>query len=226
MTNTLHRFGDVEDFGDDYIVFAMCTRGKNDEGAAPHLRKFLEICAKHVPVNLGDGKNGGLSRPSRNLNPLAHWSRPESGTPEQVIEGVAAPTTVAAVFDSADKLRDCLQEVRVADLGLSINVAAVTADAMACAKSAGIDPHAVEYSLGFIGNTGALPESDTLALMTMCGHGMVSAAYTQKMVEFTKTGRKSAHDCAVSMSRFCVCGIFNPVRAERLLCRLANRQDA
>ena len=34
MTNTLHRFGPSESFADDYIVFAMCARGKNDDGRA------------------------------------------------------------------------------------------------------------------------------------------------------------------------------------------------
>jgi hypothetical protein len=33
MTNTLHRYGDRTSFRDDYIVFAMCSRGKNDENA-------------------------------------------------------------------------------------------------------------------------------------------------------------------------------------------------
>ena len=33
MTNTLHRFGDAESFRDDYVIFAIASRGKNDEGA-------------------------------------------------------------------------------------------------------------------------------------------------------------------------------------------------
>ena len=38
MTNTLHRFGDAESFRDDYIVFAMCSRGKNDEDSVPSIQ--------------------------------------------------------------------------------------------------------------------------------------------------------------------------------------------
>ncbi len=55
MTNTLHRFGQPDDLKDDYILFAMCTRGKNDVGAAERLREFLRICARHNPVNMCDG---------------------------------------------------------------------------------------------------------------------------------------------------------------------------
>ena len=44
MTNTLHRSGKAETFRDDYIIFAMPSKGKNDQGAIEKLRRFLEIC--------------------------------------------------------------------------------------------------------------------------------------------------------------------------------------
>jgi hypothetical protein len=226
MTNTLHRYGKAPDFKDDYILFAMCTRGKNDEGGAARLRRFLEICARHNPVNMGDSKLGGLHRPSRTLTPFVHWRRTDHGSYQQVIEGIDAPTTAAAVFDNLPALGRCLEEVKAADLGLSINIAALTDDARECSLETGIRPHAVEYSFGFLGNTNKLPEENTLALMTMCGHGMISSTYAQKMIDWVKTGRKTPEACARSMSRFCVCGIFNPVRAERLLCRMANLPPA
>jgi len=78
-------------------------------------------------------------------------------------------------------------------------------------------------SWSFLGKTMELPEENTLTLMTMCGHGMISAAYAQKMIDWVLTGRKTPEGCARTMSRFCVCGIFNPVRAERIFCRIANR---
>lgn len=219
MTNTLHRFGPKEDFQDDYILFAMCTRGMNDQGAPEKLRKFLEICARHHPVNMGDGREGGIHRPSRDLNPTVHWRRHDDGSYEKVIEGVTEPTTVAAVFDKIDSLEACLKEVKAADLGLSINIAAVTDAAHQCSLNAGIRRHAVEYSLGFLGDKTKLPDAGTLSLSTMCGHGMVSHAFAQKMIDWVKTGRRSPKECARYMSRFCVCGIFNSHRAERMLSR-------
>ena len=222
MTNTLHRSGQPDDLKDDYILFAMCTRGKNDVGAAERLREFLRICARHNPVNMGDGRGGGVHRPSRRLNPLVHWRRPETGSMQDVIEGITAPTTAAAVFDNPDSLRECLQEVKTADLGLSINISALTEDARQCSEQAEIDRHAVEYSLGFLGKTSKLPEPDVLSLITMCGHGMVSSAFAQKMIDWVKTSRKTPAECTRYMSRFCVCGVFNPVRAERLLREKSN----
>ncbi len=43
MTNTLHRFGDAASFYDDYVIFAIPSRGKNDD------RQYSQ--AKEVPGN-------------------------------------------------------------------------------------------------------------------------------------------------------------------------------
>ena len=75
MTNTLHRYGDAESFRDDYVVFAICSRGMNDEGSVPKLRKFLEMALPFKPVNLGDARHGGALRPSRSMSPASHWNR-------------------------------------------------------------------------------------------------------------------------------------------------------
>jgi hypothetical protein len=223
VTNTLHRFGQTESFKDDYIVFAMCTRGKNDIGAPEKLRRFLSICVKHNPVNIGDAKKGGLCRPSDDLTPLAHWRRTDGTKVEDVINGITEPTTASAVFDNPSALSAALKEVKEADLGLSINIAAVTDSAQCCGLDAGIQRHAVEYSFGFIGRQTLLPNENTLSLMTMCGHGMISASFAEKMIDWVKTGRRTPREATRYMSRFCVCGIFNPVRAERLLSSMANQ---
>ena len=65
MTNTLHRYGNAESFRDDYIVFASPSKGKNDEGSIPKLKKFLEMALPFKPVNIGDPAHGGALRPSR-----------------------------------------------------------------------------------------------------------------------------------------------------------------
>jgi hypothetical protein len=226
MTNTLHRYGPATDFSDDYILFAMCTRGKNDVGAPERLQKFLEICARHNPVNMGDASKGGLNRPSRNLTPLAHWRREGPVSCAEVIRGVESPTTTAAVFDDFRALQSCITEVKAADLGLSINVAAVAQDTRDCCEAIGLRRSAVEYSLGFMGNRSKLPDGCTLALTTMCGHGMIASEFAQKMIEWVKTDRKTPAECAAYMSRFCVCGIFNPVRAERLLTLMVHSSSA
>src|ERR1051326_2649763 len=75
MTNTLHRYGSGESFKDDYIVFAIPTRGINDKNSVEKQRRFLEIARKYRPVNMGDATHGAIFRPSKDLNPSVHWHR-------------------------------------------------------------------------------------------------------------------------------------------------------
>ena len=76
MTNTLHRYGNSESFHDDYIIFAIPAKGINDEDSIPRLKEFLRICERHNPINLGNGNRSSLA-PEKDLNPTAHWKRPE-----------------------------------------------------------------------------------------------------------------------------------------------------
>ena len=134
MTNTLHRYGNAESFRDDYVIFAMCCRGKNDQGALPKLRKFLEMAVPFRPVNLGDARHGGALRPSRNLNPKAHWKRDTTPDFQAVIDGLNAVTTVAAVFDNRLAAEAFLKKVREADLGLSVNISTSVDGADQCCR--------------------------------------------------------------------------------------------
>src|SRR5436190_2971214 len=120
MTNTLHRFGSAASFSDDYVIFAMCSKGRNDQDSLPKLKRFLELAMQFKPVNLGDAIHGGAIRPSCNLNPTAHWNRDSSPDFAGVIAGLNAPTTVAAVFDNRVAAEDFVKVVKEADLGLSI----------------------------------------------------------------------------------------------------------
>src|SRR5512145_776961 len=100
MTNTLHRYGNVRNLSNDFIVFAIPCRGYNDKDSVPKLKRFLRTATKYNPVNLGDASHGGAYRPSKHLNPTAHWLRKSEPDFETVIEGVNTPATVAAVFDN------------------------------------------------------------------------------------------------------------------------------
>lgn len=216
MTNTLHRYGRAESFRDDFIVFALPCKGKNDDGAVAKLKAFLEICLAHGPVNMGNSESSSY-RPSRQLGPSVHWGRDLSGEPRGVIDAVERIRTVAAVFDSREKAAACLRDVIAADLGLSVNVATSVDGARQVAAACGIRRHSVEYSLGFSDPHDRLPDRQVLALSTMCGHGMVSASLARKMLDMVHEGRRSPDQAAATLARFCPCGAFNPVRARRLL---------
>ncbi|PWT99032.1 MAG: hypothetical protein C5B51_28010 [Terriglobia bacterium] len=217
MTNTLHRFGDAASFRDDYVVFAIAAKGKNDQGSLEGLRKFLKIAVEYKPVNLGDARHGGALRPSRSLNPLNHWRRDVSLDFQAVIDGLDHPTTCAAVFDNRPAAEDFVKRIKEEDLGLSVNISTSIDGAEQCCHHACIPRHSVGYSLGFEGATEKLPNSQVLMLSTMCGHGMISHSLAKKMIDFVKEGRRTPKDAAATLMRFCSCGVFNPSRAERII---------
>ncbi len=216
MTNTLHRYGKAESFHDDYILFCIPSPGLNDRGAVEKQKAFLRICAKHEPVNMGNG-NRGSYRPERHMDPRSHWNRDLSPDWEGVIDGVSKPGTVAAVFDSREKAENCLGEVKQADLGLSVNMSTSVSGAQNAAECCGIARHSVEYSLGFADPHDHLPNSQVLELSTMCGHGMVSFNMARKMLDMVREGRRTARQAVTTLARFCPCGVYNPARALRLL---------
>jgi hypothetical protein len=218
VTNTLHRYGDAESLRDDYIVFAMPAKGHNDSGCTPALRRFLELALRHDPVNVGDAKHGGAYRGAESVSPLNHWRPRARADFQAVVDSIDGYTVAAAVFDRAERLEAFLRDVKAADLGMCVNVSAVTDTARAILERVGITRHSVEYSLPFrFGRTDLLPDRRTLELYTMCGHGMVSANMARKMRDWVREGRRTPEDAARYLAKFCTCGIYNVARAARLL---------
>jgi hypothetical protein len=217
MTNTLHRYGDAESFYDDYVIFASPSNGKNDIGSVPKLKMFLELALPFKPVNLGDPVHGGALRPSRQLTTIANWKRNMTLDFRAVIDGIDSPASVVAVFDNRQAAEGFLAAVVEADLGLSVNISTSIERALECCRNAGITRHSIGYSLGFEGSTEKLPNTQVLKLSTMCGHGMISANLARKMIDWVKEGRRSPEQAVTYMARFCSCGVFNPVRARRVL---------
>ena len=217
MTNTLHRYGAPETLEDDYIVFAMAARGLNDRDSTEKFRRFLEIALRHRPVNLGDATQGALFQPTKQINPLVHWFRKDEPEASSLVSNVLGPTVVSAVFDNPSAVVSFLREIKEARLGLSINISSLTDRAEELARQAGITRHSVEYSLGFFGALDKLPDRATLQLATMCGHGMISFGFVEKMMTWVREGRRTPEQASRYMARFCTCGIFNTTRACRIL---------
>jgi hypothetical protein len=217
MTNTLHRYGSADSFDDDYIVFATPSNGKNEIDSLPKLKKFLELALPFKPVNIGDPVHGGALRPAKDLHTSANWKRDMTPNFRAVIDGLDEPASVVAIFDNQAAAEQFLKVAAEADLGLSVNMSASVAGAVECCKFAGITRHSVGYSLGFEGATEKLPNTQALALSTMCGHGMISSSLAKKMIDWVKEGRRTPAEAVTYMTRFCSCGVFNPVRAQRIL---------
>ena len=219
MTNTLHRFGKTETLRNDFIVFAMAGKGFNEIGALEKAKTFLRTAIKYRPINMGNGLINSLYRPEKDLSfiKLYFVGRKEKTTYEELIDEMEAPGSAAAVFDDPSLVKNFIKDVKELDLGLSVNVSALVDDVRDICGEVEITPHAVEYTLGFHGDTARLPDSETLGISTMCGHGMVSANFAKKMINHVKEGRMDKEDASHCMAKFCVCGVFNTTRAMRIL---------
>jgi len=204
MTHTLHRRGDQESLNCDYIVFTMSAKGFNEEGSADKIRRFLQILLDHKPVNYGDMLTGNSYVKSQ----------------EEILGNVQSTSIVHGVFTNPEEVIEILKELKEADLGMSVVVTGVHEDTEACCRESGLEKHTVENSLGIFGQIKKLPSEEILQMTTMCGHGMVPANLVEKTVMDIKRGKKTVQEGAVELTRPCHCGIYNPVRAERLLKRL------
>lgn len=220
MTNTLHRLQKPDDPKDDYVVFALATRGINDAGALERSIAFLKTALKYGPVNISGGsRNGPMYRPEKHLNPFKLYvkERRESVTPEELVREIERPGLALVVFDSKQKLEGFLKEIRGLDLGLSINVSALVEDVREMARRTGVKPHSINYALGFRGDLYRLPDRQVLGLTTMCGHGLISSNFAKKMIDGVRERRMTPQKAAGYMAKFCVCGAFNTARAMRIL---------
>ncbi len=206
MTHSLHRLGPKEDLQDDFVVMSMPSKGINDEGSAPKVKRHLALLNHHNPVNLGGLKVRNLYMKSA----------------QEIIDGVPdAPSTFNGVFTNQGEITKILQELKEEELGLSVVISGLLETTKECCHKVGLQPHTANFSLGIWGKTEKLPEERVLSVTTMCGHGMVAANAVRAMVEDIKRG-KDPRKAAEELARPCHCAIFNVVRAARILQEIAD----
>jgi hypothetical protein len=207
MTHTLHRLGNTGNLADDFVVFAMSAKDINEKGSAALLRRFMEICFEFDPANAGDMKTGNILACSR----------------QDILDNIRDVSIVHAVFTDENTVAALLKRIKQADLGVSVVVSGLFDRVAAAADEAGLRQHTVECSGGIWGKTRKLPPADVLQITTMCGHGMVAAALVEHYARRIRHGKITVEEAALRLAEPCVCGVFNPVRAARLLQAVASR---
>jgi hypothetical protein len=206
MTHTLHRSGDRESLKNDYVFLTMASREYNMKGAAPKLKRIAEIFAKYNPVNMGDMSSG---------QPL---TMARGASPEEIISKISDRSIVHAVYTDIETVKKVLKELKEAEIGMSVVVSGIFDEVFCACKEASISgPFAVDISLGIMGKTQLLPKEEILNITTMCGHGMISKHLVIHLIEKIKRGEITVDEAAKELAKQCVCGVFNPVRAAKLL---------
>ena len=206
MTHTLHRQGNEQNLKHDFVLLAKAANGINEAGAADKLRQFLQIAMQHGAVNMGHGRVGNIYTVST----------------EEVTAKVTDNCTVTVVFDDLDRVVRFVQEIKDANLGMSVVISSLFHASRECCAKVGLAPHSIEHSLGIWGKKEKLVPQKELELTTMCGHGLISASLVGSLVEGLKSGQTTADAASRELAKQCQCGIFNPTRGAKLLKAMAN----
>jgi len=213
MTHTLHRVGDRNSLKKEFLFYMVPSRGLNAKGSTPKIKRFIEICAKYDPVNIGC------------LYPSSAKAKPRGSLRGDSIDELKADvvdrTETIVTFSDMDKVTSVLNDLREADLGVSVVVTGVFDKVFQCCHEAGLTPHTVNMALGIEGKTERLPERKILDVVTMCGHGLVSPYLAEDLIEKVKKGRTTPEEAAKKLGINCVCGAFNPARAAELIKEMA-----
>jgi hypothetical protein len=207
MTHTLHRQGSKESLDKDFIFLCMAAKGFNEDGADEKMREFLRIMMRHNPVNAGDMRSGNIFNSNM----------------DDILSNVSSTSIVHGVFSDSDTATKVLQDLKDADLGMSVVVSGPFDSVNCICEKVGLKPHSLDFSAGIWGNTKKLPPKEVQEVTTMCGHGMVSANLVKSMVDEVKAGRKTPEEAAKVLAPQCACGIFNPARAAELLVAMAKK---
>jgi hypothetical protein len=201
MSHTLHRRGKSADLKRDVIVFCMSAKTVNGDGSAPKKQKFFEIVSKYPYANFGDVKTGSQFN--------SDWDTVRDSFKDQSVPHF--------VFTDYDVAASVLKELAEADLGISVVVSGVMDGIVEMCRTSGLKIHTSEHSAGILGKTEKLPDEPILEITTMCGHALVAANLVQEMVRGVKKGKKTVEEAAVELAKPCMCGVFNPKRAEQVL---------
>lgn len=205
MSHTLHRFGPEDTFENDFPFISRPAMKINHVGAAPKMRRVMEIALDNEPVNWGSL--------TTKQNLTIGFDR------EELLSKTEDNSPAMGCFDNEDKVVAVLKQLKEEDLGMSVVITGLRDKVEKLCAQAGLKPHSADLSLGIFGATEKLPEEETLCYTTMCGHAMISAGLVRQIRKAVKDGKMSPEDGAKLLAKPCYCGIFNQTRAIELFKR-------
>lgn len=208
MTHTLHRYGLPGELDTDWTVLQLASP-VNTVGSGVKQHRFFELAIRNHAVTIGSSKSSEFL----------------AGGKEAFLETVTPDddTMVAQVtFSHEQDVAQFLKDLKEADLGISVVIAGLTDHIKGMCESSGAHFHTVTNSLGIWGRGDLIPENEEcLAIMTMCGHGMVAETLVMNLAGRVKAGKTTAAKAAREIASCCVCGLVNTERCERLLLAIA-----
>lgn len=201
MSHTLHRTGSADSLKNDFVMLAMPVKGVNKEGSREKLIAILEAGLRNGAVNAGDTQQGNI------------FSIGADGLKAKLVDG----GVLNMVFTKKEDVINTLKEVKALDTGMSVVVTGLLEYTKECCERSGVERHTIARSLGVWGKTELLPPAQYGEIMTMCGHGLITAEMIFALAEKVKKGQMTAEQAGIEIAKPCVCGACNPVRAAELI---------
>lgn len=222
MTHTHHRRGSKKSLKEDFVVLAMIDPAvkaqHNYKGPLnDRVKTLIEILGKHNPVAIAGRTSDKRLRYLKGWNPKMNSGIHRSSTIEEVVTCKDIEGIGHAVYTDLNDVKDVIDELKKADLGISIVVSGIFDEVFDMCREIGVTPHTVNMSLGTWGKTQLLPRKPVLELCTMCGHGLISKKLVEDMINHVNKNRKTSDEAAVELGKQCTCNIFNTVRGSKLL---------
>ena len=212
MSHTLHRFGPEETFQNDFPFISRPAMKINSDGAAPKMRRVMEIALDHKPVNWGSL--------TTKQNLTMGFDR------EELLNKTEDNSPAMGCFDDREKVVAVLKQLKEEDRGMSVVITGLRDKVEEMCHEAGLTPHSADLALGIFGATELLPEDETLCFTTMCGHAMLSAGLVRQIRKAVKDGRMTPEEGAKILAKPCYCGIFNQVRCADLIAEDVEKKRA
>ncbi len=201
MTHTLHRSGTIESLRGDYVWLMYQAKGVNDTNIKPKAEEFIAAAEAVGCENWGDVKSGSIL---------------ELGA-ETVKSRISDKSRLRGVFTSRQQVVDFLRDIKRRQVGLSVVISGLLDQVLPACAEAGVTPHTVNYSLGVWGKKDLLPCNDVLAMTTMCGHHQIAPTLVKFYQQRVREGKMKPERAARKLAAFCPCGIFNHIRAAKLM---------
>lgn len=205
MTHSLHRRGDKQNLCQDYVMLVMPGMNRMKlEPIRERMKKIWDILFGYEAKLANFGTLRGSGRHRKTIDELKEGSL----------------MIIHAVFKDKASLKAFLKEIKDEDYGISVSVSGLYDDVKETCSELGLSPHTVQYSFGISGKTDKLTAENVLEVSTMCGHAMVSPNLIAHLVDKIEKGKMTHREAAQELAAMCVCGLFNPYRAEGLLKRM------
>jgi hypothetical protein len=205
MTHSLHRSGSVESLRGDYVWLMYQAKGINDKNIKEKAREFIAVAEAVGSENWGDVKSG----------PKVCLSV------DEIKSKISDQSRLRGVFTRKEQVAEFLRMIKEKNLGISVIISGLLKETLEACKEAGVTPHTINFSLGVWGKKELLPSEDVLSITTMCGHHMIPAGLVEEVAERVKKGKITPEAGGLELATYCPCGIFNQVRAGKLLSSVA-----